>query len=99
MLGGPARSGLAELPDSKRLMPLRRDLLESFEPASLPVRCLDRYEILWGPSPGGGTKYATASRHRRNRTAQLVDGWVETLRWRRKDYDADYDEDSDEEDR
>ena len=41
-----ARSGLADLPQSKRLLPLRRDLLESFEPAMLPGGCLDRYALM-----------------------------------------------------
>ena len=41
-----ARSGLADLPESKRLMPLRRDLLDSFQPGMLPVGCVDRYVLM-----------------------------------------------------
>jgi type I restriction enzyme M protein len=41
-----ARSGLADLSESKRLTPLRRDLLDSFETGMLPVGCLDRYALM-----------------------------------------------------
>ncbi|WP_408034085.1 N-6 DNA methylase [Thiorhodovibrio winogradskyi] len=39
-----ARDGLAALPERRHLMPLRAELLASFEPAVLPVGCLDRFE-------------------------------------------------------
>ena len=90
-----ARSGLAELPDSKRLMPLRRDLLESFEPALLPVRCLDRYALM-GAIAGWWDEIRYELRVIvENGIAELVDGWVETLRSALEDDDADDDEDSD----
>ena len=41
-----ARVSLADLPQSRRLMPLRHELLGSFEPAMLPVGCFDRYALM-----------------------------------------------------
>lgn len=90
-----ARSGLADLPESKRLMPLRRDLLDSFEPAMLPIGCLDRYALM-----GSIAGWWDAIRYElrviiENGFAELVNGWVETLRSALEDEDADDDEDSD----
>lgn len=90
-----ARSGLADLPQSKRLMPLRRDLLDSFEPAMLPVGCLDRYALM-GSIAGWWDEIRYELRVIvENGFAELVDGWVETLRSALEDDDADDDEDSD----
>ena len=89
-----ARSGLAELPQSKRLMPLRRGLLDSFEPAMLPVGCLDRYALM-GAIAGWWDEIRYELRVIvENGFAELVGGWVETLR-SALDEDADDDEDSD----
>ena len=90
-----ARSGLADLPESKRLMPLRRDLLDSFEPALLPVGCLDRYALM-GSIAGWWDEIRYELRVIvENGFAELVDGWVETLRSALEDEEADDDEDSD----
>jgi type I restriction enzyme M protein len=90
-----ARSGLANLPESKRLMPLRRDLLDSFEPAMLPVGCVDRYALM-GSIAGWWDEIRYELRVIvENGFAELVDGWVETLRSALEDEDADDDEDSD----
>ncbi|WP_325048037.1 restriction endonuclease subunit S [Paracoccus sediminilitoris] len=90
-----ARSGLAELPESKRLMPLRREMLDSFEPAMLPVGCLDRYALM-GSIAGWWDEIRYELRVIvENGFAELVDGWVETLRSALEDEDADDDEDSD----
>lgn len=90
-----ARSGLADLPTSKRLMPLRRDLLHSFEPALLPVGCLDRYALM-GSIAGWWDEIRYELRVIvENGFAELVDGWVETLRSALEDEEADDDEDSD----
>jgi type I restriction enzyme M protein len=90
-----ARNGLADLPQSKRLMPLRRDLLDSFEPAILPVSCLDRYALM-GAIAGWWDEIRYELRVIvENGFAELVDGWVETLRSALEDDDADDDEDSD----
>ena len=90
-----ARNGLADLPQSKRLMPLRRDLLNSFEPAILPVSCLDRYALM-GAIAGWWDEIRYELRVIvENGFAELVDGWVETLRSALEDNDADDDEDSD----
>lgn len=89
-----ARSGLADLPKSKRLMPLRGDLLDSFEPAMLPVGCLDRYALM-GAIAGWWDDIRYELRVIvENGYAELVDGWVETLRSALEDDDADDDEDS-----
>ncbi len=90
-----ARSGLADLPQSKRLMPLRRDLLDSFEPAMLPVGCVDRYALM-GSIAGWWDEIRYELRVIvENGFAELVDGWVDTLRSALEDEDADDDEDSD----
>jgi len=90
-----AHNGLADLPQSKRLMPLRRDLLDSFEPAILPVSCLDRYGLM-GAIAGWWDEIRYELRVIvENGFAELVDGWVETLRSALEDDDADDDEDSD----
>lgn len=90
-----ARSGLADLPQSKRLMPLRRDLLDSFEPAILPVGCLDRYALM-GAIAGWWDEIRYELRVIiENGFAELVDGWVETLRSALEDDDAEDDEESD----
>jgi len=90
-----ARTGLAELPESKRLMPLRREMLDSFEPAMLPVGCLDRYALM-GSIAGWWDEIRYELRVIvENGFAELVDGWVETLRSALEDEDADDDEDSD----
>jgi type I restriction enzyme M protein len=90
-----ARSGLADLPQHKRLMPLRRDLLDSFEPAMLPVGCLDRYALM-GAIAGWWDEIRYELRVIvENGFAELVDGWVETLRSALEDDAADDDEDSD----
>ena len=90
-----ARNGLAGLPQSKRLMPLRRDLLDSFEPAILPVGCLDRYALM-GSIAGWWDDIRYELRVIvENGFAELVGGWVETLRSALEDDDADDDEDSD----
>ena len=90
-----ARSGLAELPESKRLMPLRRELLESFEPAMLPVGCLDRYALM-GSVAGWWDEIRYELRVIvENGFAELVDGWVETLRSALEDDDAEDDDDGD----
>ena len=90
-----ARNGLADLPRSKRLMPLRRELLDSFEPAILPVGCLDRYALM-GAIAGWWDEIRYELRVIvQNGFAELVDGWVETLRSALEDDDADDDEDSD----
>ncbi len=90
-----ARSGLADLPQSKRLMPLRHDLLNSFEPAILPVSCLDRYALM-GAIAGWWDEIRYELRVIvENGFAELVDGWVETLRSALEDEEADDDEDSD----
>lgn len=90
-----ARSGLADLPENKHLMPLRRDLLDSFEPAMLPVGCLDRYALM-GSIAGWWDEIRYELRVIvENGFAELVDGWVETLRSALEDEDADDDEDRD----
>lgn len=90
-----ARNGLVDLPRSKRLMPLRRDLLDSFEPAILPVSCLDRYALM-GAIAGWWDEIRYELRVIvQNGFAELVDGWVETLRSALEDDDTDDDEDSD----
>lgn len=89
------RNDLAELPRSKRLMPLRRDLLDSFEPAMLPANCLDRYALM-GAIAGWWDQIRYELRVIvENGFAELVDGWVETLRSALEDDEADDDEDSD----
>jgi type I restriction enzyme M protein len=83
------RSGLADLPQSKRLMPLRRDLLDCFEPALLPVGCLDRYALM-GSIAGWWDEIRYELRVIvENGFTELVDGWVETLRSALEDDDAD----------
>ncbi|RWA68015.1 class I SAM-dependent DNA methyltransferase [Mesorhizobium sp.] len=90
-----ARSGLADLPQSRRLMPLRRDFLNSFEPAMLPMGCVDRYALM-GSIAGWWDEIRYELRVIvENGFAELVDGWVETLRSALEDEDADDDEDSD----
>jgi len=90
-----ARDGVVELPRSKRLMLLRHDLLTSFEPAMLPVGCLDRYALM-GAIAGWWDEIRYELRAIvENGFAELVDGWVETLRSALEDEDADDDEDGD----
>ncbi|WP_336977383.1 N-6 DNA methylase [Altererythrobacter fulvus] len=90
-----AQSGLADLPTTKRLMPLRRELLDSFEPAMLPVGCVDRYALM-GAIAGWWDEIRYELRVIvENGFAELVDGWVETLRSALEDEEADDDEDSD----
>ena len=90
-----ARTGVAELPESKRLMPLRREMLDSFEPAMLPVGCLDRYALM-GSIAGWWDEIRYELRVIvENGFPELVDGWVETLRSALEDEEADDDEDSD----
>lgn len=90
-----AQTGLAELPNTKRLMPLRRELLDSFEPAMLPVGCVDRYALM-GAIAGWWDEIRYELRVIvENGFAELVDGWVETLRSALEDEEADDDEDSD----
>ena len=90
-----AQTGLADLPETKRLMPLRRELLGSFEPAMLPVGCVDRYALM-GAIAGWWDEIRYELRVIvENGFAELVDGWVETLRSALEDEDADDDEDSD----
>ena len=85
--GGPAQS--------KRLMPLRRDLLDSFEPAILPLGCVDRYALM-GSIAGWWDEIRYELRVLvENGFAELVDGWVETLRSALEDEETDDDEDSD----
>ena len=89
------QSGLAELPISKRLMPLRQALLESFEPGLLPVGCVDRYALM-GSIAGWWDEIRYELRVIvENGYSELVDGWVETLRSALEDNDADDDDDSD----
>ncbi len=89
------RNDLADLPKSKQLMPLRRELLDSFEPAMLPVNCLDRYALM-GAIAGWWDQIRYELRVIvENGFAELVDGWVETLRSALEDDDAEDDEDSD----
>ena len=76
-------------------MPLRREMLDSFEPAMLPVGCLDRYALM-GSIAGWWDEIRYELRVIvENGFAELVDGWVETLRSALEDEDADDDEDSD----
>ena len=90
-----AQTGLADLPETKRLMPLRRELLNSFEPAMLPVGCVDRYALM-GAIAGWWDEIRYELRVIvENGFAELVDGWVETLRSALEDEEADDDEDSD----
>ena len=90
-----AQSELADLPQDKRLMPLRRDLLDSFEPAMLPVGCVDRYALM-GSIAGWWDEIRYELRVIvENGFAELVDGWIETLRSALEDEEADDDEDSD----
>lgn len=90
-----ARSGLADLPQGQRLMPLRRDLLDSFEPAMLPVGCVDRYALM-GSIAGWWDEIRYELRVIvENGFGELVDGWVETLRSALEDEEAEDDEDSD----
>jgi type I restriction enzyme M protein len=90
-----ARSGLADLPKNKRLMPLRRELLDSFEPALLPLGCLDRYALM-GAIAGWWDEIRYELRVIvENGFAELVDGWVETLRSALEEEDADDDEEND----
>jgi type I restriction enzyme M protein len=90
-----AQTGLADLPETKRLMPLRRELLDSFEPAMLPVGCVDRYALM-GAIAGWWDEIRYELRVIvENGFAELVDGWVETLRSALEDEEADDDEDSD----
>ncbi|CDZ54491.1 HsdM family class I SAM-dependent methyltransferase [Neorhizobium galegae] len=90
-----ARTGLAELPQSKRLMPLRRDLLDSFELAMLPVGCVDRYALM-GAIAGWWDEIRYELRVIvENGFAELVDGWVETLRSALEDEEVDDDEERD----
>ena len=75
-----AQKELAALPETKRLMPLRQELLNSFEPALLPVGCVDRYALM-----GSIAGWWDAIRYElrvivENGFPELVDGWVETLR-------------------
>ena len=89
------RNDLADLPQSKQLMNLRRDLLDSFEPAMLPVNCLDRYALM-GAIAGWWDHIRYELRVIvENGFAELVDGWVETLCSALEDDAADDDEDSD----
>lgn len=89
------RNDLADLPQSKRLMQLRRALLDSFEPAMLPVGCLDRYASM-GAIAGWWDQIRYELRVIvENGFPELVDGWVETLRSALEDDDAEDDEDSD----
>jgi type I restriction enzyme M protein len=90
-----AQTGLADLPETKRLMPLRRELLDSFEPAMLPVGSVDRYALM-GAIAGWWDEIRYELRVIvENGFAELVDGWVETLRSALEDEEADDDEDSD----
>ena len=90
-----AQTRLADLPETKRLMPLRRELLDSFEPAMLPVGCVDRYALM-GAIAGWWDEIRYELRVIvENGFAELVDGWVETLRSALEDEEADDDEDSD----
>ena len=90
-----SRNDLADLPQSKRLMKLRRDLLDSFEPAMLRVSCLDRYALM-GAIAGWWDQIRYELRVIvENDFAELVDGWVETLRSALEDDEADDDEDGD----
>ena len=95
MHGGPTlETGWLNLPQSKRLMPLRRDLLDSFEPALLPVGCLDRYALM-GSIAGWWDEIRYELRVIvENGFPELVDGWVETLRSALEEDDADDDEES-----
>lgn len=90
-----ARTGLTDLPKTKRLMPLRRDLLDSFEPAMLPVGCVDRYALMGAIAGWWGEIRYELRVIVENGFAELVDGWVETLRSALEDEEADDDEDSD----
>lgn len=88
-----ACDGLATLPETRRLMPLRQAVLDSFEPAVLPVGCLDRYALM-GAIAGWWDEIRYELRVIvENGFAELVDGWVETLRSALEDEDADDDED------
>lgn len=90
-----AQSGLVDLPTNKRLMRLRQELLDSFEPAMLPVGCVDRYALM-GAIAGWWDQIRYELRVIvENGFAELVDGWVETLRSALEDEEADDDEDSD----
>ena len=95
-LGGPQLGPrLADLPRSRQLMPLRHKLIDSFEPAMLPVGCVDRYALM-GAIAGWWDEIRYELRVIvENDFAELVDGWVETLRSALEDDDADDDEDSD----
>lgn len=76
-------------------MPLRRALLDSFEPVMLPVGCVDRYALM-GAIAGWWDEIRYELRVIvENGFAELVDGWVETLRSALEDEEADDDEDSD----
>ena len=89
------RAGLADLPQSKRLMPLRRKLLDTFEPAMVSIWCLDRYALM-GAIAGWWEDIRYELRVIvENGFAELVDGWVETLRSALEDEDANGDEDGD----
>lgn len=75
-----ARQGLADVPTTKRLMTLRGEMLESFQPALLPVGCLDRYAMM-GAVAGWWDDIRYELRVvAENGFPELVDGWVETLR-------------------
>jgi type I restriction enzyme M protein len=90
-----AQTGLADLPETKRLMPLRRELLDSFEPAMLPVGSVDRYALM-GAIAGWWDEIRYELRVIvENGFAELVDGWVETLRSALADEEADDDDDED----
>ena len=66
-----------------------------FEPAMLPVSCLDRYALM-GAIAGWWDEIRYELRVIvENGFAELVDGWVETLRSALEEEEADDDEDSD----
>ena len=90
-----ARAGLAGLSQGKRLMPLRRELLDSFEPVMLPVGCLDRYELMGAVAGWWDDINYELRVIVENGFADLVDGWVESLRSALEDDGADEDEDGD----
>lgn len=75
-----AAAGLSSLPETKRLMSLRAELMGSFVPAIEPVGCLDRFP-LQGAIAGWWDEIRYELRViAENGFGELVDGWVETLR-------------------
>ena len=76
-------------------MPLRRGLLDSFQPAILRVGCLDRYELMGAVAGWWDDIHYELRVIVENGFADLVDGWVETLRSALEDDDANDDEESD----